>query len=324
MTDKESTRHDAHPSPGLGTTDLQSPDASRAMTRALVLGGGGPVGRAWQTGLAIGLQGRGIDLGGADLIIGTSAGALVGALLALKEDLAAAAPHLETQVAPPPSAAALASLATLIAAMAAAAASPDPDAARAEIGRTAVAAPTFSEQDSLARTMFVPLAGRSWPRNFRATAVNTLTCAFTLWDQSCPTPLARAVASSSALPGVYPPITIGEERYMDGGVRSMLNADLAAGHGIVVVVSCYALTLPDDVSNTDAAALNAALRAELAVLRDSGSTVELVTPSEELLALTSGGTRMLDPALTHGAYLAGMRQAKGLADRIGTAWNGLE
>jgi len=57
--------------------------------RALVLGGGGPVGRAWEIGLTHGFAGQGIDLGTADLIIGTSAGAVVGATLAVIE------PHYE-------------------------------------------------------------------------------------------------------------------------------------------------------------------------------------------------------------------------------------
>jgi len=58
------------------------------MTRAVVLGGGGPVGIGWECGLAAGLAEAGIDLGGADLIVGTSAGSVVGAGLALKLDLA--------------------------------------------------------------------------------------------------------------------------------------------------------------------------------------------------------------------------------------------
>ncbi len=50
-------------------------------TRALVLGGGGAVGVGWQTGLLIGLHEVGVDMAGAEAIVGTSAGALVGALL---------------------------------------------------------------------------------------------------------------------------------------------------------------------------------------------------------------------------------------------------
>jgi len=51
-------------------------------TLALVFGGGGSVGVSWQTGLLTGLREAGVDLAGADAVVGTSAGALVGALLA--------------------------------------------------------------------------------------------------------------------------------------------------------------------------------------------------------------------------------------------------
>ena len=55
---------------------------------ALVLGPGGPAGTAWLAGLAEGLRREGVDLGAADLIVGTSAGAIVGAILASGGDLA--------------------------------------------------------------------------------------------------------------------------------------------------------------------------------------------------------------------------------------------
>src|ERR1700681_4453810 len=47
--------------------------------RALVLGGGGVTGIAWETGLLAGLAEAGIDLTSADLVVGTSAGSVVGA-----------------------------------------------------------------------------------------------------------------------------------------------------------------------------------------------------------------------------------------------------
>lgn len=57
------------------------------MGKALVLGGGGSVGTAWQTGLIAGWNRRGIVLTDADLILGTSAGAAVGVQVALGHDL---------------------------------------------------------------------------------------------------------------------------------------------------------------------------------------------------------------------------------------------
>ena len=47
--------------------------------RALVLGGGGITGIAWEIGVLAGLAGAGVDLTGADLVVGTSAGSVVGA-----------------------------------------------------------------------------------------------------------------------------------------------------------------------------------------------------------------------------------------------------
>lgn len=52
--------------------------------RALVLGGGAEVNRAWLSGLASQLIEDGVQLQVADLILGTSAGALVGAEIALR------------------------------------------------------------------------------------------------------------------------------------------------------------------------------------------------------------------------------------------------
>jgi NTE family protein len=51
--------------------------------KAVVLSGGGSVGIAWETGVVAGLAEAGIDLTSADSFVGTSAGSVVGAQLAL-------------------------------------------------------------------------------------------------------------------------------------------------------------------------------------------------------------------------------------------------
>ncbi|MBI2705507.1 MAG: hypothetical protein HYX32_09490 [Actinobacteria bacterium] len=61
--------------------------AQAGKTRALVLGGGGPVGVGWEVGLAAGLGAAGVDLADADKVIGTSAGSITGAKLAGGADL---------------------------------------------------------------------------------------------------------------------------------------------------------------------------------------------------------------------------------------------
>src|SRR3712207_7319070 len=54
---------------------------------ALVLGGGGITGIAWEIGVLAGLAEAGVDLTGADLVVGTSAGSVVGAQLTGGADL---------------------------------------------------------------------------------------------------------------------------------------------------------------------------------------------------------------------------------------------
>src|SRR5437867_3030897 len=55
---------------------------SAITSKAVVLSGGGFAGAAWMLGLIDALSSRGVDLGDADLIVGTSAGARTGAQLA--------------------------------------------------------------------------------------------------------------------------------------------------------------------------------------------------------------------------------------------------
>jgi NTE family protein len=147
-------------------------------SRALVLGGGGPVGRAWEIGLVGGFADEGIDFGITDLIIGTSAGAVVGAQLLLKHGFGGP-PEVTTL--PPVD---RGSMADLAAAMMRAAQSPKPEPVRAQIGRLALNAQTISEEASTARPMFAPFIGRAWPNQLRVTTVNARTGQLQIWDAS--------------------------------------------------------------------------------------------------------------------------------------------
>jgi hypothetical protein len=103
------------------------------------------VGRAWQSGLIAGLIEREIDLGDASLIIGTSAGAIVGAQLALGLNFAAPSKlDLAVQAAPASSSSDMSELA----AIARAVRSPEPEIERAKIGAFAIEAQTASEEEA--------------------------------------------------------------------------------------------------------------------------------------------------------------------------------
>jgi NTE family protein len=103
------------------------------------------------------------------------------------------------------------------------------EALRAEIGAFALQAQTTPEESFIAgfgRT----LGQAEWPtRAFTCTAVDTADGTFVVWNNESRVPLAHAVASSCAVPGIFPPITINGRRYMDGGMRSATNIDLARG-----------------------------------------------------------------------------------------------
>jgi len=47
---------------------------------------------------------------------------------------------------------------------------------------------------------------------------------------AAPVPLTDAVLASAAIPVVYPPVRLGEEHYVDGGVREILPVDVALEH----------------------------------------------------------------------------------------------
>lgn len=61
--------------------------------------------------------------------------------------------------------------------------------------------------------------------------------------------IGEAVQASSAVPGLYEPVTIDDVSYIDGGVHSPTNVDLTAGLGFdVVVVSSPMSIVADDAS----------------------------------------------------------------------------
>jgi NTE family protein len=170
--------------------------------RALVLGGGGVTGVAWEIGMLAGLAELGVDLTDADLIVGTSAGSIVGTDVASGEDLAG---FYAEQLAPPGTEPAdrlgLRPIAGLIWNMAW---SRDPVRARARIGRMALAAKTISEDDRR-RVIAGRLAVSDWPaQRLLITAVDAGSGEFKAFDAASGVALVDAVGASCAVPGVWP------------------------------------------------------------------------------------------------------------------------
>jgi len=297
-------------------------------TRALVLSGGGPVGIAWESGLIGGLAVGGVDVSKADFIMGTSAGAFVGSLLARgTTPEALAAPFLAMDEAAPPrlpaskpeKSAAPPSTSTLWLRMERARnAGKSPEEVRADIGAFALEAETVSEEDfikSFGRA-FTELPADFWPTaNYACTAIDALTGDFKLWTRDSGVGLARAVASSCSVPGIFPPVTLGGRRYIDGGVRSGGNADYAVGYDRVLLVAIRVA-----MEGPMGERMKRGLDAELKVLNDTGAKVEVLYPDTDSIA--AFGPNLMDARRRPPAAKAGYAQGQAQAEALKGFWNG--
>ncbi|HZH22455.1 MAG TPA: patatin-like phospholipase family protein [Geodermatophilus sp.] len=277
---------------------------------ALVLGGGGITGIAWEIGVLTGLAEAGVDLTGADLVVGTSAGSVVGAQLTSGADLEAL---FARQLEPPTGerAARMTRAALARYGWAVLRSRGDDVVFRRRVGALALAAEqaglTPTEQERL-DVIGSRLVSRAWPdRDLRITTVDAQTGEFRVLDRTSGVPLLQAVAASCAVPGVYPPVTIDGRRYVDGGMRSAANADLAEGCDRVVVLAPIPRGI-GPLASVDAQVTGMVAR------------VAVVSPDEA--SRRAIGRNVLDPAARAGSARAGRAQAADVAAQVSEAWQG--
>ena len=269
----------------------------------LVLGAGGLVGQAYHAGVVAALDAElGWDPRSADVIVGTSAGALSGTLLRLgvpAADLAALATRsplsaegrsLVDRIQPnstdlpsppaidwfrpwrPPSAALLARLAR-----------------RPWSFRPEVAAMTMLPRGKIDLTdraaALHAMVGEDWPDGLWICAVRRDDGARVVFGRagSPPAPLAAAVLASCAIPAYFAPVTIGGVEYFDGGVHSVSNSDVlrARRPDVVLVISPMScdrplLSAPDALLRWSA---HRRLECEARRLEAAGCVVVRIEPS---------------------------------------------
>ncbi len=300
---------------------------------ALVLGGGGAAGNAWEIGIIAGLAEAGLDMTeAADLVVGTSAGATAAAQV--RSGITAAellASVLSPPVQPvgqnrerPPSLPMATVFERMRAIGAAATSAADLQRAMGAFGLESDSAlgPAAAGQRRAMVAARLPRA--EWPdRSMIVVAVEAYTGELAAFDRDSGVDLVDAVTASCALPGLVPTHSINGTRYIDGGVRSNENADLASGYANVVVVSPLggrSRTPPE--RGADPAGQFEGLRrppgADLAsqveALRKQGSRVEVITPDADSRAAM--GTNQMDPATRIPAARAGFAQGKQEAIRV--------
>jgi NTE family protein len=276
--------------------------------RALVLGGGGITGIAWELGIPAGLAELGIDLSDADLVIGTSAGSVVGAKLTSGTDLESL---YAEQLQPPTSEqrARLGPRQLVSYAWAALRARDDQVGFGVRMGRLAIRTADQGRTPSVTERLAIiesRLPSTAWPdRPLVLTAVDALTGAFRTFDATSGVPLLEAVAASCAVPGVYPPVTIDGRRYIDGGMRSGANADLAAGCDRVVALTPIARGLGPMTGTQQQ-------------LDELGVPAVMITPDQA--AVRAIGRNVLDPAARAASARAGREQAADARERVAAVW----
>jgi NTE family protein len=278
----------------------------------LVLGGGGPVGHAYHAGVLAALAEAGPwDARSAEIVVGTSAGAVVAALLRAGlggADLYASVSGGEVSAA-----------GAVLLARTRPVSIPLPDFEHADFRRgpasptgllTFVRRPWTSRPGALAAALFpagrVPadpirdsLAGlfpERWPD------AATWICALRLDDGlrvifarkgAGQASLAEAVAASCAVPAFFTPVEIGGIRYVDGGAWSATNVDVLEEHGLdVIVVSSPMSGLGHSPAAVAGAVNRFRLRREMAVVERKGVRLVLFEPGGADLAVM--GSNFMD------------------------------
>ena len=301
---------------------------------ALVLGGGGAAGNAWEIGIIAGLAEAGLDLTqAADLVVGTSAGATTAAqvrsgipaaeLLAsvLSPPVQPAGQNRE----PPPSLQMATVFERMRAIGAAATSAADLQRAMGAFGleSDSTLGPAAGQRRA---TVAARLPRPEWPdRPMIVVAVYAHTGELAAFDRDSGVDLVDAVTASTALPGLTPTHSINGTRYIDGGVRSTDNADLASGYANVVVLSPLGGRgqAPPERGADPAGRFEGLRRppewgtdlaSQAEALRRQGSRVEVITPDAESRAAM--GTNQMDPATRIPAARAGFAQGKQEAARV--------
>ncbi|MDP9116683.1 MAG: patatin-like phospholipase family protein [Actinomycetota bacterium] len=274
----------------------------------LVLGGGGITGIAWEVGLLAGLAAQGVELRSADLVVGTSAGSVVGAQITSSASLQEL---FERQLEPPSAerAARIGPRERLAFVLAMVRARGELPGFARRVGRQAIRAgqsgalPTLDQRFAAIRSR---LPSVQWPdRDLLVCVVDAESGEFRTFGRRDGVGLVDAVAASCAVPLVYPPVPIAGRLYIDGGIRSGANADVARGCSQVIALTPMAQA-PGPIPST------------ASQLDRLGVPSLVVKP--DAAALAAIGKNVLDPAARPGSARAGFTQAKSVAERVREVW----
>jgi NTE family protein len=273
-----------------------------SINTALVLGSGGATGIAWELGVLVGLADAGVNLA-ADRVIGTSAGAVVAARLTTGADLERLFGGLGGELVgfgrTP-----LRVLPALVAAQL----YPNRRQALLWLGQSAARGWTPAAEAVWVEQVAPDLAEADWPQSLVIVATDATTGRPAFFTAAQPVSLPLAVAASSALPGVFPPVRVDGRLHFDGGLRSPANLDLAAGaQSVLALVPQAGAIRPQRRPEVQAASL---------VQR--GSAVRIIAP--DTASRKAMGPDPLAGWRTSAILAAGRDQGRRIAAELDRFW----
>ncbi|MFI5510553.1 patatin-like phospholipase family protein [Mycobacterium sp. NPDC051804] len=279
--------------------------------RALVLAGGGLAGIAWEIGILRGIAdaspATAESLRNSDVLVGTSAGSAVAAQLISELSLDTLfEQQLETSTTELNPNVGIEEITELFLTAVTQPGSKEEKLTR--IGAVALSTDTVPE---IVRRQVIErrLPEHEWPeRDLRISAIDTATGELLSLDRNSGVNLVDAVAASCAVPGVWPPVTIGGKRFMDGGVGSTVNLELAADCDVLVTLLPQGRTSPSPFGDGAVAEVDTFPGSVYAVFADDES-------------LAAFGPNPLDPACRAPSAVAGREQGRLVAGEVATFLN---
>jgi NTE family protein len=155
------------------------------------------------------------------------------------------------------------------------------------------------------------LSEHDWPAAaLSITAVVLETSALVTFDAFSGVSLVEAVAASCAVPGVWPVVDIHGRAYMDGGVYSADNAQLASGAERALILSPLGgvATAPSGLGLSD----------QVSSLQNAGVKVLVIEP--DAAARAAMGSNPFDPAIRAPTAVAAKAQGKAIAQTVSEFW----
>ena len=283
---------------------------AQGIDRSICLGGGGIFFVAWQVGYLTALMDAGINVRGAQRVVGTSAGSMVATVLA-RDGLRRLHAELDAMIRFPQLAAHMSASGGMQPSQARAwsifetTSTNDPEQLQ-RVGHAALAAQTV-EPATMHRNVELIAGVGDWPgESVHITCIDTFTGERCVMDHRAAVSPAEAMAASTALPGMFPPQQVQDRKCMDGGVGgTAVHMDLVAGSRVALVLSLRGFE-PTGTTKQDAADLQA--------LQDSGTSVFTAVPE------SFTDKQMMDPDSIPTARDMGRGQGMADASAVAQLW----